>query len=121
MKKLSELIEKFLIQITITVFFVTLILMVPFFTLNPPASFPLKLLSLRCLFLNALFLIPTLLLTTKEQKPIAAVPLAGSALSALYLLSGKSFLLPLIVSTTATAVISCALLAFSLIKVRFEK
>jgi hypothetical protein len=116
-KELSQLIEKYKLQIGIFSFFFLLSAQVPFFYLKYFPNFQLNLLSLRCLILNSLSLLLFLFFKGGKFKGLTIFPAFGVLTSFGYLYSGNSLLMPLCTSSTATSIIEVALVAFATIKV----
>jgi hypothetical protein len=120
MKKLTELIRKYLVQITITIFFILLVLFIPILRENVPENYPLRILSLRCTILNTLIFPLFFIFKRREYGILSAFPGIGLVSSVAYYFTGNKFFLPLCLSSTITAVISTAFLAFVTIKVKFK-
>ncbi len=120
MKKLSELIDRYLVQISLLILFSVLLVLFPLVQGGFPPSYPLNILALRCLILNSLLLVPFAIFTRKEQKVLILIPGAGIPSSGGYLITGSPILLVLSIALTITSVLCGSLLAFSLIKFKFE-
>jgi len=117
MKRFSSLIEGFPFQISTTVFFISLISLIPF-SGSVPRSYQMNDLSVRCFIIDALTV--PLFLRRERFKLISIYPLTGIASSIYYLLSRNGLALTLSISSSIAAVISAALLAFTTIKSRIE-
>ncbi len=120
-RELPQLIEKYRLQIAITLFFTLLIALTPFFYFRVLPNLQLKILSLRCLILNGLSGVLFFTVEKGKFKELLPFPLAGILLSLLYLKTGSSLLLPPCISSTATSVVMVALTAYITIKVRFGR
>ncbi len=121
MRKLSELIDKYLVQISILILFSVLVAFFPLVPKESSPNYPLNILSFRCLILNSLLIIPFTILTRKEHKVLILIPGIGILSSVGYLITGNTKLLVLSTALTITSVLSGSLLAFSMIKFRFER
>jgi hypothetical protein len=117
MKKFAQLIEEYFLQITVLVFFLTFVLLLPLSTSSVPYNYHLKVLVLRCLILNGLSLVVFTLFGRERRKFLSLFPAGGILSSAIYLLFKDRFLIIFLVSFTVTAVISVSLLAFILNRV----
>jgi len=120
-KRLPQLIERYKLQIAITLCFVFLVAQVPFFYLNALPNVQLKLMTMRCLVLDTLSATLFFLFEKGKFRDLLPFPLSGIILSLIYLETGKFFLLPFCISVTATSVIMVALTAYVSIKVNYGK
>jgi len=121
MKRLVRLIDEYFLQIAIFTFFLTLVLTLPLSSSGFEAeNYPLRILTLRCVILNTLSLIVFSIFGGKKKKSLSFFPLGGLLSSAVFLLLKDKYSLTFTVSFTVTAVISVSLLAFTLIKVKFN-
>jgi len=120
-RELPQLIEKYILQISISLFFITLIAQAPLLYYNILPNVQFKLLSVRCLTLNLLSTFLFFWFKNGKFRELLPFPLLGVLLSLLYLKTGKFLLLPLCLSATATSVIDVSLVAYISITVKFEK
>ena len=120
-RELPQLIEKYILQISISLLFITLIAQAPLLYYNILPNVQFKLLSVRCLTLNLLSTFLFFWFKNGKFRELLPFPLLGVLLSLLYLKTGKFLLLPLCLSATATSVIDVSLVAYISITVKFEK
>ena len=120
-RELPQLIEKYILQISISLLFITLIAQAPLLYYNILPNVQFKLLSVRCLTLNLLSAFLFFWFKNGKFRELLPFPLLGVLLSLLYLKTGKFLLLPLCLSATATSVIDVSLVAYISITVKFEK
>ncbi len=122
-KKLPRLFNRYRFQIALTIFFTVLIALIPFFYLQlfPSSNIQLKLMTMRCFGLN--FLSGALFFWFEGGKfrELLPFPVAGVILSLIYLKIGNFLLLLFCLPATATSVLMVALIAFTSIKVKFER
>ncbi|WP_132525428.1 hypothetical protein [Phorcysia thermohydrogeniphila] len=120
MKKLTKLIDEYLLQITIFIFFLTLTFLLPLSSVSVPENYQLKVLTVRCLVLDILSIVVFAIFGKEKRRFLSLFPAGGVLFSTTYMLFKDKLSLLLLVSFTVTAVISTSLLAFTLIKVRFN-
>ena len=120
-RELPQLIDKYRLQIGITLFFLFLAAQVPLLYFNVLPNLQLRLMSVRCLILNLLSGGLFFFFERGKFRELLPFPAAGALLSLLYLKYGTFLLLPFCLSATATAVILIALVAYLTIKVSYGK
>ncbi len=120
-RELPQLIEKYILQISISIFFIILIAQAPLLYYSVLPNIQFKILTVRCLTLNLLSAFLFFWFKDGRFRELLPFPILGVLISLLYLKTGKFLLLPFCLSATATSVIDVALVAYLSISVRFER
>jgi len=112
MKDFARLIERYHLPLAITITFVVLAFLIPFFYYRPSPNLQYSALSMRCLFLDAAATAVFYLLEGGRFRLLVFVSLGGALTSLLYLKTALSFLLPFCMAFTISSVITVSLLAY---------
>ena len=112
MKDFARLIERYHLPLALTISFVVLGFLIPFFYYRPSPNLQYSALSMRCLFLDAAATVVFYLLERGKFRSLLFVSLSGALTSLLYLKTNHPLLLPFCMAFTISSVITVSLLAY---------
>ena len=112
MRDFARLIERYHLPVALTIAFIVLALLTPFFYYSPPSPHRYSNLSLRCLFLNLASTVLFYLFEGGKFRSLLYISILGALTSLAFLKTFQPLILPICLSLTISSVVMASLIAY---------